>query len=122
MSWTLEGGQPIWQQLCRQLERQILVGTYPPGGRLPPVRELAAQAGVNPNTMQRALAQLESDGLVLTNRTAGRTVTEDGVRLSELCMRLANEKIKQYLDSMALLGFSREEATALLEKWEENTQ
>ena len=61
MSWTLEGGQPIWQQLCRQLERQILVGTYPPGGRLPPVRELAAQAGVNPNTMQRALAQLESE-------------------------------------------------------------
>lgn len=122
MDWKFTGDRPIWQQLTEQLTLRILKGQYPPGERLPAVRELAAQAGVNPNTMQRALAQLESDGLVLTNRTAGRTVTEDGVRLSELCMRLANEKIKQYLDSMALLGFSREEATALLEKWEENTQ
>ncbi|MCI8524349.1 MAG: GntR family transcriptional regulator [Oscillospiraceae bacterium] len=122
MNWELSDAKPIWQQLHERLTQRIATGVYPKGSRMPAVRELAAEAGVNPNTMQRALAQLESDGLVLTNRTAGRTVTEDGVRLSELCMRLANEKIKQYLDSMALLGFSREEATALLEKWEENTQ
>ena len=63
MEWNLSGDRPIWLQLSQQLARRILVGAYPPGSRLPSVRELAAEAGVNPNTMQRALAQLEQDGL-----------------------------------------------------------
>ena len=63
MEWRFNDDRPIWQQLTEQLTLRILKGEYPPGSRLPAVRELAAQAGVNPNTMQRALAQLESDGL-----------------------------------------------------------
>lgn len=77
MEWRFTDDRPIWQQLTEQLTLRILKGEYPPGSRLPAVRELAAQAGVNPNTMQRALAQLESDGLAAGGRTAGRTVTED---------------------------------------------
>lgn len=122
MNWNLNDSAPIWLQLHEQLTQRIATGVYPKGSRMPPVRELAAEAGVNPNTMQRALAQLEADGLVLTNRTAGRTVTEDGVALSELCMRLADAKIKQYLESMALLGFTKREAVELLEKWEEKSE
>lgn len=121
MTWNLSGDKPIWLQLHEQLTQRIATGVYPKGSRMPAVRELAAEAGVNPNTMQRALAQLEQDGLVVTNRTAGRTVTEDGVILSEICMRLANEKISQYLKSMALLGFPKKEAIELLLKWEEES-
>ena len=58
MDWKLDNGRPIWPQLSQQLARRILAGEYPPGSRLPPVRELAAEAGVNPNTLQRARAQL----------------------------------------------------------------
>jgi len=61
MDWRFTDDRPIWLQLTEQLTRRIITGVYPPGSRLPPVRELAAQAGVNPNTMQRALAQLEQD-------------------------------------------------------------
>ena len=78
MDWKLTGDRPIWQQLTEQVALRILTGEYPPGSRLPAVRELAAQAGVNPNTMQRAMAQLEQDGLAVGSRTAGRTVTVDG--------------------------------------------
>ena len=65
MDWTFTEDRPIWQQLTEQITLRILKGTYLPGDKLPAVRELAAQAGVNPNTMQRALAQLEADGLVV---------------------------------------------------------
>ena len=77
MDWKLTDNRPIWQQLTEQLTLRILKGEYPPGERLPGVRELAAQAGVNPNTMQRAMAQLEAGGLAVGSRTAGRTVTEN---------------------------------------------
>lgn len=119
MDWNLSDGRPIWVQLHQQLTQRIATGMYPRGSWMPSVRELASEAGVNPNTMQRALAQLEADGLVTTNRTAGRTVTEDGHVLSRICMELANEKIREYLKSMALLGFSKDEAVDLLKQWEE---
>ena len=77
MDWKFSDDRPIWLQLSEQLARRIVTGTYPPGSKLPSVRELAAEAGVNPNTMQRALAQLEQDGLAKADRTAGRTVTGD---------------------------------------------
>ena len=122
MNWNLSDGKPIWMQLHEQLMQRIATGVYPKGSRMPPVRELAAEAGVNPNTMQRALVQLEADHLVVTNRTAGRMVTEDGTVLSNLCMRLADEKIREYLKSMALLGFTKEEAVELLKNWEEKSE
>ena len=68
MDWTFTNDRPVWQQLTEQLTLRILKGEYPPGSRLPAVREVAAQAGVNPNTMQRAMAQLEQDGLAVANR------------------------------------------------------
>ena len=79
MDWQFTEDRPIWQQLTDQLALRILKGEYPPGERLPGVRELAAQAGVNPNTMQRAMAQLEADGLAVGSRTAGRHAPEGGL-------------------------------------------
>lgn len=118
MDWKLEDNRPIWIQLAEQLRRRIIAGIYPPGSRLPPVRELAAEAGVNPNTMQRALAQLEQDGLAKADRTSGRLVTRDTEALDAARRAQAQVVIRQYLDAMAELGYSQQEAGLLLQKEE----
>ena len=120
MDWNLDNGRPIWPQLAQQLARRIIAGVYPPGSRLPSVREMAAEAGVNPNTMQRALAQLDQDGLAKADRTAGRLVTQDTEVLDRVRRGEARSVIRQYLDAMAALGYSVLEAAAILQE-EEST-
>ena len=114
MDFELQSSRPIWMQLAEQLGRRIVTGTYPPGSRFPTVRDLAAEAGVNPNTMQRALAQLESEGLVITNRTAGRTVTEDVKILDAIRKRMAEELREKYYSDMKELGYSRAQAAEIV--------
>lgn len=121
MEWSFQDGLPIWQQLYETLRREIAIGGYAPGSKMPTVRELAAQAGVNPNTMQRALSQLESDNLVITNRTAGRTVTEDREILENVRRELAQHQVQTYLQQMALLGYTSQEAAQLLIQEKEET-
>ena len=116
MEWKLDDNRPIWIQLQEQLTRKILSGWYHAGEKLPSVRELAAEAGVNPNTMQRALAALDNDGLTVTNRTMGRTVTEDSTILEGLRGTLAENIIRQFYDSAAELGYTEEQALALLKR------
>ena len=116
MEWSLHDDRPIWQQLNQQLVRRILTGVYPPGSRLPSVRELAAEAGVNPNTMQRALAQLDQTGLTRTDRTAGRLVTQEQAVLEQARRQEAQVAIGQYFDAMAQLGYDRAGALELLEE------
>jgi GntR family transcriptional regulator len=77
MNWQFNSEAPIYSQLIGQIRQGIVSGAFPPGERLASVRDLASEAGVNPNTMQRALTELERDGLVYSQRTAGRFVTED---------------------------------------------
>ena len=96
MDFAIQGSRPIWQQLTEQLARRIITGAYPLGSRFPAVRELAAEAGVNPNTMQRALAELERLELIRTQRTAGRTVTEDLARIEREKRRLAQAGIDAF--------------------------
>ena len=91
MSEQFDASRPIYAQLVERLKARILAGTYPPGGHLDSVRDLAAAAGVNPNTMQRALAQLESEGLVRTERTSGRYVTEDTNLIEQLRAAAAHD-------------------------------
>ena len=116
MEWKLSDDRPIWLQLSQQLARRIVVGAYPPGSRLPSVRELAAEAGVNPNTMQRALAQLDQTGLTRTDRTAGRLVTQEQAVLEQARRQEAQVAIGQYFDAMAQLGYDRAGALELLEE------
>ncbi len=116
MDWNLKDDRPIWPQLSQQLARRIIAGVYPPGSRLPSVRELAAEAGVNPNTMQRALAQLEQDGLARADRTAGRQVTRDAAVLEAARRREAESVIRGYFEAMAALGYNRERAAELLKE------
>ena len=113
MDFDLQNSRPIWMQLSEQLGRRIVTGAFPPGSRFPTVRDLAAEAGVNPNTMQRALGQLESEGLVITNRTVGRTVTEDVGVLDAMRNRLAAELREKYFSEMKELGYSRAQAAEI---------
>ena len=120
MEWRIDGSRPIWQQLQEQLTLRIITGEYPMGSRLPSVRDLAAEAGVNPNTMQRALGAMEGTGLLVTNRTAGRYVTEDRARLDAIRLTLARDCMAEYLSKMHTLGYSEEEARNLLLEAQEN--
>ena len=119
MEWMFTEDRPIFQQLYEALAKRIVVGEYPPGGRMPSVRELAAEAGVNPNTMQRALSQLDEAGLTESNRTAGRTVTTAQDRIDTVRNGFASEAARAYLEAARSLGLSREEAIKLLNDEEE---
>ena len=117
MDWQITDGRPVWLQLKEQIAMGILTGTYPPGSRLPSVRELAMDAGVNPNTMQRALTELERDGLAHSMGTMGRVVTENMEIIRALREASAKSVVKQYLDGMNRLGYSPTEAVKVLEEW-----
>lgn len=115
MAWNLDSDRPIWSQLVEKIQMQIVSGIYKPGNRLPSVRELAAQANVNPNTMQKAFAELERSGLIVTQRTSGRTVTEDANMIQRIRINLAMEQVKLFLKSMKELGYTREQVIEFLE-------
>lgn len=119
MQWQLRGDRPIYQQLVEILTEQIVSGQLAAGEKVPAVRELATQAGVNPNTMQRALADMEREGLMHTNRTSGRYVTEDKEMIDKIREQIASDRIAEFLAGMSQLGFSEQEVFRLLEKRQE---
>lgn len=114
MGWSFEPDRPIYLQIASHLENSIASGQYALGERLPSVRELAAEAAVNPNTMQRALTELEARGLVTVQRTAGRFVTEDANCVSRYRANLLNELVAVFKKDLAKIGRTPEEAIALL--------
>lgn len=114
--WKLDDSRPIYPQLKEHLMKDIVTGRYEKGGAFPTVRELAEEAGVNRNTMQRALSELESEGLVITNRTAGRTVTTDGELIMSIRDQLADEIAGRFIGEMKSIGVEKKEAIAFLEK------
>ena len=114
MHWQFSNDAPIYTQLIAQIKIGIVAGAFPPGERLPSVRDLATEAGVNPNTMQRAMTELERDGLVYSQRTAGRFVTEDSAMIEAAKRSLAERHIKTFLEAMIRLGYQREEMLSLL--------
>jgi len=114
MSWDLTSDRPIYTQLIEQLELKICSGVYPLGSKLPSVRELAQEAAVNPNTMQRALSKLEESGLLYSVRTSGRFVTEDVNVIKETKRRIAKEQIHEFLKKMTDLGFDQQEILSML--------
>ncbi len=116
MPWEFRSDCPIYAQLIEKIEQKICSGVYPPGTKLPPVRDLAQEAAVNPNTMQRALARLEDVGLLYTHRTSGRFVTEDTDLIRQLKNRLVQEHIRDFLEKMRQLGFGREEILAAISR------
>ena len=118
MKWQFSNDLPIYSQLIAQIKVGIVTGAFPPGERLPSVRDLATEAGVNPNTMQRALTELERDGLVYSQRTTGRFVTEDQAMIASAKRSLAERHIQAFLEAMTHLGYDREEILTLLRQEE----
>lgn len=114
MPWEFRSDLPIYTQLVTQLQQRIVTGHLAPGDRLPSVRDLAAEAGVNPNTMQRALAELERQGLVYSQRTAGRFVTEDPAAIRASREEIARAQVQDFLAGMAQLGFRLDEIVTLI--------
>lgn len=110
MNIKLDDNIPIYLQIMNIFRRLMVSGELKAGDRVPPVRELAKDFGVNPNTMQRALFELEKEGLVFPERTTGRFVTNDTGLLDKLRAREAADATEAYWQQMKSLGFSKEEA------------
>lgn len=120
MKPTLDNALPIFEQIAEILRRDIVAGRLPPGARVLPVRELALDYGVNPNTMQRALALLEAERLLVTERTAGRYVTEDTAAIDTAREALHRQTARDYAAQMKAAGLTCKQATELITKhWEE---
>ena len=115
MSWKIDDGRPIWTQLKEQMIKRIVAGTYSSGEKLPSVRDLAGEAGVNPNTMQKALAELEREGVLYSQRTAGRFVADRVAGGGSLREELSKKHIQTYVDNMRSLGYADSEICAALE-------
>ena len=103
MPWDFDNSLPIYLQIMDKIKLKIISGKYRSGEKLPSVRELAQEAGVNPNTMQRALFELEREGLIFSVRTSGRFVTEDEQLIGALRHNLAMEKISEFFESLKAL-------------------
>ena len=114
MVWEFSNDRTIASQIVESIQKGILSGHYPPGSDIPSVRVLALEAGVNPNTMQKALADLETQGLLQTQRTIGRKVTTDQDLIKKLKEQLAAELIQEYFVEMEHLGIARERAIEML--------
>ncbi|WP_312349437.1 GntR family transcriptional regulator [Actinomyces sp.] len=110
----VDDARPIWVQLVVEFRRRISTGQWAPGSRIPSVRELALEMGVNPNTVQRALGELDRESLTLTERTAGRFVTQDRSAIDAAREALAATTTDTYIDSVAGIGLGLEDATRLL--------
>ena len=115
MPWDLKSNRPIYTQLIEQIELMIFSGVYPLGSKLPSVRDMAQEAEVNPNTMQRALVKLEEDGLIITHRTSGRSITEDASMVEKAKTKLAQERIIEFLETMKLMGFEQKEILTIID-------
>lgn len=116
MAWQFDSGRPIYTQLLEQIRILIISGRYPAGSKLPSVRDLAAESSVNPNTMQRALAELERSGLIYSQRTSGRFVTEDEELVKKMKESIGQEKILTFFHEMEQLGYGAEEIIELIQK------
>ena len=115
MSWDFNNDRPIYLQLMEKIQLKIICGDSKPGEKLPSVRNIASNASVNPNTMQKALTELEKTGLVFSKRTSGRYITEDSNMIENMKKNLAKEQINDFLKSMEKIGYTKEQTIELVE-------
>ena len=122
MSWEFQDHLPIYAQLMDTLKRRIVTGRYLPGEKLPSVRELAAEAGINPNTVQRAFSELEREGLIYTQRATVKYVTENEADIKSAKQTLAKTQVADFLRAMQSLGFSVGDVIVLLQSFKESEE
>ena len=116
MAWEIDSKRSIYSQLLEIIMRRIVTGVYSAGSKLDSVRDLAQEAGVNPNTMQKALTELESDQLIFTERTNGKYVTKDQCLLAKIKAELATNLADNYLADMAKIGITPAESIKYIKR------
>ncbi len=116
MKWAFTTDRPIYAQLVEQMTFAVVSGEYRAGDKLPSVRDLAQEAAVNPNTMQKALAEMERQGMLYTQRTAGRYVTEDVAMIQQIKTKLAEQQVADFLAQMGKIGLTKDEIIALIQQ------
>lgn len=114
MNWKFTGDRPVYQQIMSMIRGAILRGELLPGGKIPSVRDLAGEAQVNPNTVQRAMTELEREGLLVSGGTSGRTVTEDPEILQEMKTRIMEELARECAERFQVFGITPAQAAQLL--------
>ena len=114
MPWNLDSSRPTYLQIIERVQMDIITGRYQPGDKLPSVRDLAQEAAVNPNTMQKALSELERSGLIYSQRTSGRFITEDKELIHQMQKELAAAEVSAFVAHMKQLGITPEEIRQLL--------
>ena len=114
MSWIFDNKKPIYLQIMERIKLQIVSHTLEPNQQLPTVREFAAEAGVNPNTIQRALSELEREGFVYSKRTTGRFVTENQELIAQSRKQLSEEELEHFISSMTHFGYEKEELPSVV--------
>ena len=122
MPWNLDSSRPIYLQIIERVQMDIITGRYQPGDKLPSVRDLAQEAAVNPNTMQKALSELERSGLIYSQRTSGRFITEDKELIHQMKKELAAAEVSAFVAHMKKLGITPEEIRQLLAETSEEEE
>lgn len=116
MAWSFTSDRPVYLQIADRIIKSVLSGEYLPGEQIPTVRQLALEAAVNPNTVQRAFAELEYEGIIISKGTLGRFVTED-TQIVEVCRKkMAQQLVKNFLENMEQLSISKEQTIAMIEE------
>lgn len=116
MKFEFDDDKPIYKQLVDKLKLEIVLGHFKSGDKLPSVRELSTMICVNPNTIQRSLAELEEEHLIYTKRTSGKFVTEDDDIIHQVKQELARDKINTFVSDMEILGLKTEDIVKLLKE------
>ncbi|MBQ4052563.1 MAG: GntR family transcriptional regulator [Clostridia bacterium] len=122
MAWSFQGNHPVYLQIASRIRSDIIRGKYSCDQQIPPVRQLAFEAAVNPNTMQRALMQLEQEGLLVSKGTVGRFVTEDAAVLDDARRKAAVELIDSLLIGCKQMGFQKKEIIQMLNETEDTEE
>ncbi|MDO5152614.1 MAG: GntR family transcriptional regulator [Eubacteriales bacterium] len=122
MNWKFTGDRPVYQQIMATIRGAILKGELPPGRKIPSVRDLAAEAQVNPNTMQRALTELEREGLLISGGTSGRSVTQEESVLSAMREAALRELAVECAEKFMVFGITPTQAARLLQSLDEKKE
>ena len=119
MAWEFHSNNPIYAQVITEIKKQIVAGSLKPGTKIPSVRDLAKEASVNPNTIQRAVSELEREQLVFAQRTASRFVTNDISLIEDKKKEMALDMITEFINSMQAIGYSKEELQKFISQYYE---
>lgn len=122
MAWMFDNSKPIYSQIEDEIKKMILSGKLSKGEKIKSVRELAQEAGVNPNTMQKALSEIERQGLIITERTNGRFVTNEQILIDGLKEDFFRQKVTVLIEELRSLEFTKNDIIRFIEKcYEEET-